>query len=79
MKQQENEVLHRGHDEQSLASEDKTGSQEAVKPESGAVWTDWRGCKLHSLTHQRAAAYVLSAHRALDGVSPHSCAVRDTR
>lgn len=43
MKQQENEVLHRGHDEQSLALEDKntcseeevTGNQEA---ESGAVW-----------------------------------------
>lgn len=77
MKQQENEVLHRGHGEQSLASEDKTGSQEAVKPESGAVWIDWRGCQVHSLTHQRA--HVLSAHRALDGVGPHSCAVQDNR
>lgn len=45
MKQPENEVLDRCHDEQSLALEDKspcsqeevTGNQEAVKPESRAV------------------------------------------
>lgn len=35
-------MLHRGHDEQSLASEDKMGIQEAVKPESGAVWIEKR-------------------------------------